>query len=528
MGLKAYRQKRQLSKTPEPGLVIGSRNRGKYLAFVVHKHAARRLHYDLRLEMEGVLKSFAVPKGPSLDPSVKRLAVHVEDHPFDYKDFEGIIPKGNYGAGGVILWDKGLYGSPFSNNRNNGEKQLLEGLKKGDLKFVLAGSKLKGEFALVKTRWDEKSWLLLKKKDQYTSTADILKKDRSVVSGKTIDELLNENPDKPAKQSNTTSRAARKSPADIVDRAPAKPMPHNIAPMLPVPIKKPFNHADWIFEVKWDGYRAIAELNGKNVLLYSRNQLSLTKMFPPIAESLQKLRIRAVLDGEIVVVDNNGMPDFGKLQHYTRSTRGHLIYYVFDILFYEGRDLTGLPLMDRKKFLREILPQNEHVKYSEHVWKDGVSFSHAAKQKGIEGVVAKYSKSLYAPGSRNGQWLKIKNRITQDCVIAGFTGPRGARKYMGSLVLGAYHEGKLVYVGHSGGSFGNVNAKTMYEKLRPLISKTCPLETTPPEKAPITWVRPVTVCEVAFTGWTEDRVMRQPIFLRVRDDKNPGETELSM
>jgi bifunctional non-homologous end joining protein LigD len=537
MGLKEYRQKRELKKTPEPGPSPSQTKSGQYLVFVVHKHASRRLHYDLRLEMEGVLKSFAVPKGPSLDPSIKRLAVKVEDHPFDYKDFEGNIPNGNYGAGGVIIWDKGFYGSPFSKDKKEGEKLLLEGLKKGDLKFVLAGVKLKGEFALVKTRWDEQSWLLLKKKDRYASTDDILKQDRSVFSDKTIDDFIGESPTPKAMAvmpspretagQNAVAATAQKSFLQIIADAPNKPMPHNIEPMLPVAIKKPFNHADWIYEVKWDGYRAIAELNDKSVLFYSRNRMPLMKKFPPVDESLQKLGLTAVLDGEIIVADDNGMPDFQKLQHYKGPASGHLIYYVFDILFYQGRDLTGLPLITRKEFLKELLPPDERIKYSEHVWKDGVSFFNAAKQKGLEGIVAKHSGSLYEPGSRNGQWLKIKNRITQDCVISGFTSPKGMRKYMGSLVLGAYSKGELIYIGHSGGGFGVENIKTMYEKLLPLARKTCPFKIKPPGNAPITWVKPTIVCEVAFTGWTKDKVMRQPVFLRLRDDKTPDQAELS-
>jgi bifunctional non-homologous end joining protein LigD len=520
MGLKEYRQKRALEKTPEPGPASLQTNEGRYLAFVVHKHASRRLHYDLRLEMDGVLKSFAVPKGPSLDPTVKRLAVHVEDHPFEYKDFEGVIPAGNYGAGRVIIWDRGLYGSPFAKDKHEGEELLLKGLRKGDLKFVLAGSKLKGEFALVKTGWDDKSWLLLKKKDRYTVADDILAQDRSVVSNKTVDELSEESPAGPAKR---TVTAAQKPVANIPAGAPVRPLPHGIEPMLAEAAQKPFNHADWLFEVKWDGYRAIAELDKGNIALYSRNGISLVKKFAPVVESLQKLGMQAVLDGEVVIADHSGKPDFQKLQDYPKSKSGRLLYYVFDILYYRGRDLTGLPLVQRKELLKSILPPDERIKYSEHIRKDGVSFFSAAKQKGIEGIVAKHSLSTYKPGTRSKQWLKIKNRITQDCVIAGFTEPRGARRYLGSIVLGAYDKGAFVYIGHSGGAFAAQTLKTMYEKLRPLARKTCPFKTMPPGESPTTWIRPVMVCEVAFAGWTKEMLMRQPRFLRFRDDKKPNE-----
>jgi bifunctional non-homologous end joining protein LigD len=527
MGLKEYRQKRALKNTSEPGPASGTKNTGRYLVFVVHKHAARRLHYDLRLEMDGVLKSFAVPKGPSLDPAVKRLAVHVEDHPFDYKDFEGVIPQGNYGAGNVILWDRGFYGSPFSSNRKNGEELLLKGLEKGDLKFVLAGNKLKGEFALVKTRWDDTSWLLLKKKDRYASESDILIQDRSVLSGKSVEELSDGTQLPARRNAGAAAGVAKKSPVEgIAATAHKAPMPHKIKPMLAGTIKKPFNDKDWLFEVKWDGYRAIAELDKTSVFLYSRNQISFMKKFSPIVEALQRLGLKAVLDGEIVVADNSGVPDFQKLQDFPKSSSGHLIYYVFDILFHNDRDLTGLPLVQRKELLKAILPRNEHIKYSEHISNNGESFFAAAKHKGIEGIVAKHSRSLYKPGARSDQWLKIKNHLTHDCIIAGFTEPRGSRKYLGSLVLGAYDKSDLVYIGHSGGAFEAETLKTMYERLLPLSRKTCPFKTKPPVDSPTTWINPLLVCEVAFTGWTKDMMMRHPRFLRIREDKNPCEAEL--
>lgn len=517
MSLKEYGQKRDKKTTTEPGIAGKQKPGGRFLVFVVHKHAARRLHYDLRLEMQGVLKSFAVPKGPSLDPSVKRLAVRVEDHPFAYKDFEGVIPEKNYGAGPVMIWDQGFYGPILRNEKHEDEKMLLKGLQKGDLKFVLAGNKLKGEFALVKTRWDEKSWLLLKKKDRYATTADVLKQNQSVVSGKTI-EMISNGP-----EARDGAGSDRELIAAILAGAPNSPLPHPVAPMLAGTGEKPFNHADWLFEIKWDGYRAVAELDSTHVSLYSRNGLSFIEKYPPVVESLQKLGLQAVLDGEIIVADENGIPDFEKLQHYKKSTAGRLIYYVFDLLSYQGHDLTGLPLLQRKEILKGLVPRDEHIKYSEHVVKDGVAFFNAAKQKGIEGIVAKHSAGRYMTGARSREWLKIKNRITQDCVIAGFTAPRGSRKYLGSLVLGAYRKGTFVCIGHSGGAFRGENPRSMLEKLMPLVQKTCPFKTVPPGDAPATWVKPALVCEVAFTGWTGERLMRQPIFLRLRDDKTPRE-----
>ncbi len=528
MSLKDYKQKRNLNKTPEPKPGITDYDRDKYLVFVVHKHAARNLHYDLRLELNGVLKSFAIPKGPSLDPSIKRLAVMVEDHPFDYKDFEGVIPEGNYGAGSVIIWDRGFYSSLYSTAKSESEEILQEGLKKGDLKFILAGEKLRGEFALVKTRMDKNSWLLIKKKDRYSTIDDILKQDRSVVSDKTIEELggkarLKE----PVRNESGRGRKQKKENFGIKD-VPQGPMPHNVRAMLTTSVKKPFNKDGWIFEIKWDGFRAIAEINKKNVLLYSRNQLSFGKKFPEIVDSLKKLGLNAVLDGEIVFVDKNGKPDFQKLHDYhggfdSKKTKGQLIYYVFDILYYDGRNLTGLELLKRKELLEKIIPKDGNVRISGHVKKDGVAFFEAARKKGIEGIMAKYSKSRYSQGARSKDWLKIKSYNAQDCVIAGFTKPGKSRKYLGSLVLGAYKKNRLIYIGHSGGGFHGKSIKTVYDKLQPFVEESCPFKTKPPESDDVTWVKPELVCEVSFAGWTKDKVMRQPNFLRFREDKVPAE-----
>jgi bifunctional non-homologous end joining protein LigD len=524
MNLQQYKQKRVLNRTPEPKPSPGGKSREQHLVFVVHKHAARRLHYDLRLELEGVLKSFAVPKGPSLDPSVKRLAVMVEDHPFGYKDFEGVIPEGNYGAGAVMIWDRGYYGHPLAKTKAESEKLLLEGLKKGDMKFVLAGHKLKGEFALVKTGWDKKSWLLLKKKDRYVSLTDVLKEDRSVLSNKVLEEISTGNQTISSGQNTEIWRRGQAASAQPgIENAPPAPMPHHVRPMLAAGAQKPFNNPDWIFEIKWDGYRAIAETGRKNVLLYSRNQLPLMDRFPLVVDSLRTLQFDAVLDGEIVVLDKSGVPDFQMLQDFRKSRQGRLVYYVFDMLFCKGRDLTGLPLFKRKEVLKTILAPTPHIVFSDHVWRDGVSFFDAAKKKGLEGIMAKNSRGAYRAGIRSGDWLKVKNHLEQDCVIAGFTGPRGLRKYIGSLVLGAYEKGKFVYIGHSGGGFGRENLKALHERLQPLVQKNCPFPDAPPEDTPITWLKPVLVGEFAFTEWTKDNIMRQPVFVRFREDKNADE-----
>jgi bifunctional non-homologous end joining protein LigD len=518
MQLGEYASKRKFEKTPEPK--PGLRHKGDRLIFVVHKHAARALHYDLRLELEGVLKSWAVPRGPSLDPSLKRLAVMVEDHPLDYKDFEGVIPEGSYGAGSVIIWDRGFYHHPSTRNQDEGEKLLLDGLRKGDLKFVLEGEKLHGEFALVRMKKDGKSWLLLKKKDRNVTKGDILKESRSVVSEKTLEEVLEAGTQKSFRQKKRNQiRVHEAMESEDLQDAPVKPMPHDIKPMLATVVKKPFDHPDWIFEVKWDGYRAVAEIRDGSVSLYSRKGISFNKKFFPITEALGKLRFDAVLDGEIVVVDEQGRPDFQMLQHYQNSGSGHLIYYVFDLLYFRGHDLTDLPLLRRKEFLKKILPFTPRIRFSDHVWKEGVLFYNVAKEKGLEGIIAKHSQSVYEAGRRSREWLKVKTQLTQEAVIAGFTEPGGGRKYFGALVLGVYEGDVLMFIGHVGGGFTANHLKDIREKLEPLIQKECPFISKPETNAPVTWVKPELVCEVALSGWTEDGVMRHPVFLRLREDK---------
>ena len=518
MGLREYKSKRKFEKTPEPK--PGIRPKGDSLIFVIHKHAARALHYDLRLELEGVLKSWAVPKGPSLDPSVKRLAIMVEDHPLDYKDFEGVIPEGNYGAGSVIIWDRGFYHHPSAKDSKENEQLLLDGIRKGDMKFILGGEKLRGEFALVKTGRDEKSWLLLKKKDRYAIKSDVLEENRSVVSNKTLEDVFEAKPEKSSGQKKINQIRLREAMemGDLKD-APVKPMPHGIKPMLATLGKEPFDHPDWIFEVKWDGYRAVAEIRDGDVLLYSRNRISLNQKFVPITDSLQKFGFEAVLDGEIVVVDDQGHPDFEMLQNYGKSESGHLLYYVFDLLHFRGHDLTNLPLLRRKELLKKILPSVPKIKFSDYIWKEGVLFFNVIKEKGLEGIIAKHSQSAYRMGRRSRQWLKMKTRLTQEGVIAGFTEPRGGRKYFGALVLGVFEGDGLTYIGHSGGGFGAKNLKEIREKMEPLIQRECPFKVKPKTNTPVTWLKPELICEVTFSGWTEDGIMRQPVFLRLREDK---------
>jgi bifunctional non-homologous end joining protein LigD len=518
MGLKDYEAKGKFEETPEPK--PGLRDTGNPLFFVVQKHAARALHYDLRLELEGVLKSWAVPRGPSLNPALKRLAVMVEDHPLDYKDFEGLIPEGNYGAGSVIVWDRGFYHYPSGAERKEGERLLLEGLGKGDLKFVLEGEKLQGEFALVKTRKDEKSWLLLKKKDRFATEQEILGQNRSVVSRKTLEEISEDDPKSSSRQKRVDRIRLREAlEGEELKDAPVKPMPKGIKPMLATLINEPFDHPDWIFEVKWDGYRAVAEIRDGEVSLYSRNGISFSRKFPSILDSLRKFGFEAVLDGEIVAVDDRGNPNFQTLQDYQKSGKGHLLYYVFDLIHFAGHDLTSLPLIRRKEILKKILPAAPNIKFSDHIVKEGGLFFRVAKERGLEGIMAKHSQSAYRMGRRSRQWLKVKTQLVQEGVIAGFTEPRGSRKHFGALVLGIFKGDELVYIGNTGGGFGIGMLREIREKLDSLIREKCPFGVEPKTNTPVTWVNPELVCEVAFHGWTDEGSMRQPVFLRLREDK---------
>jgi bifunctional non-homologous end joining protein LigD len=271
--------------------------------------------------------------------------------------------------------------------------------------------------------------------------------------------------------------------------------------------------------MKWDGYRAVAEIRDGNVSLYSRNQISLDQKFSPIADALRKPGFDAVMDGEIVVVDDQGHPNFQMLQNYQKTKSGHLLYYVFDLLHFRGHDVTGLPLIRRKELLKKVLPSSPKIKFSDHVEKDGVLFFNVVREKGLEGIIAKHSQSAYQMGKRSRQWLKVKTRLTQEGVIAGFTESRGGRKYFGSLILGVYEGDELIYIGHSGGGFTEKDLKEIRKKLDPLIQKKCPFTMEPETDTPVTWLKPELVCEVAFAGWTEDGFMRQPVFLRLREDK---------
>lgn len=512
MSLREYHKKRIFHKTPEP--------KGTHqettgpLTFVIQKHAASRLHYDFRLELSGVLKSWAIPKGPSLNPDEKRLAIMVEDHPIDYAQFEGIIPKGNYGAGTVMVWDKGVYTPIAFVDRKKAEVLLQEQLTKGHLTFIMLGEKLRGEFALVKThRGEENAWLLIKANDEYASKNDILRKDHSVLTERSMEQI--------AKQAEKKNEVWFSKPQKrIVIDAPKTAMPHHIKPMLAESSDEPFNDKDWLFEMKYDGYRAIAEIAKGDVKFYSRNNISYEEKFAPLVKSLKKFPDDAILDGEVCIVDTEGRPHFQWLQDYPKEKHGDLVYFVFDMLYYDGHDLTSLPLYRRKALLKQLLPPLPHIVYSEHIEEKGIDMFRHIHKLGIEGIMAKDKYSTYHEGQRTHDWLKIKTQKSEEVIIGGFTKPKGGRKYFGSLLAGMYKQGKLTFVGHVGGGFDEKTLETIYKKIEPLIQKTCPFSTTPETNAEAIWIKPKLIAEVTFSNWTNEGQMRHPIFLGLREDKD--------
>ncbi len=505
MALEKYKKKRDFSKTTEPEGAV--EQNAETLHFVVQKHQASRLHYDFRLELDGVLKSWAVPKGPSLNPKDKRLAMMVEDHPVSYMKFEGVIPPGNYGAGNVIVWDYGVYMSAENTDHAENEKILRKGLEKGELKIALWGEKLKGVFGLIrmKGQTSENAWLLVKDRDEYSSEEDITMRDKSVLSGETLPQ---ENPSKYS--------AIQKS-----DK-----MPTDIKPMLAKQSAAPFDKKGWIFEPKWDGYRAIALLDKGTVRLYSRNGISFNESYPTIVEELENISDRYVLDGEIVAF-KNGKPDFHSLQQYAKSPTD-VRYMLFDILYADGINLMESPLRERKMILTKILPKLPLVALTKFDEEHGIAFFKRMQKEGHEGMVAKDLNSTYREGQRSSAWLKFKIRKQQEAIILGYTAPRSGRHFFGALVLGAYENGKLVYIGHSGGGFTDRELADIASKLEKVRTEKPPVNPAtvkggwrgdPPTA--ITWVKPKYVCEVKYTEWTPERVMRHPIYAGMRLDKSP-------
>jgi bifunctional non-homologous end joining protein LigD len=563
MSLEKYAEKRDFKKTNEPK--AGKSKDRDHLIFVIQKHDATRLHYDFRLEMDGVLKSWAIPKGPSTDPKVKRLAMMVEDHPFDYLNFEGIIPKGQYGGGTVIVWDEGTY-EPIEEikGKKAQEKYLLKQLESGSVKIKLHGEKLEGEFALVKTHgMGENGWLLIKHNDAYASIKDITKEDKSILSGKTIEKMEKtsekvwqhgheEDVEKSAKPSKKKVLAkpveemvgeneaeSVVDTAELLKKAPKSAAPTNIKPMKATLVDEPFDEPGWLYEVKWDGYRAIAIISKTDAQLISRNNLLFDKYYP-INKLLKSLKLDAVVDGEIVVINDKGLSDFGALQNWRSEADGNLVYYVFDILWYDGKNLMDLPLIKRQAILKDILPaDDDQIRQSKVFDADGIQFFAAAERMGLEGIIAKKASSVYTSDLRSKEWLKIKVHKRQEVIIAGFTKNEGTSKSFSALILGVYDGKVLKYAGKVGTGFSDKLQKEMMAEFRPLITDKSPFDIVPDVDKPSrfrpkrmgakpTWLKPELVCEVAFAEVTGDGVFRQASFKGMRVDKKAKDVILEI
>jgi bifunctional non-homologous end joining protein LigD len=519
--LTEYKRKRDFEATPEPAGKV--RKKKGALVFVIQKHDATRLHYDFRLEANGVLASWAVPKGPSFNPGDKRLAMHVEDHPFEYRTFEGIIPEGHYGAGPVIVWDEGTY-------------ELAEGtdpareIAKGKIKFIMHGHKMKGEFTLVKmggrSRQGESGepWLLIKDKDRYVNPDwDIDDHPKSVKSGKTIEGIAHSRDVK--KWISPRKKSQAKRPLKEVR------LPTTSGVQLATPTDAPFNDSDWLFEIKWDGFRALATIEADgSVTLSSRNAKDLLSKFPELDDIGAAFRsLPIIVDGEIVALDREGRSSFQRLQNRIASKGSprqrsgeDVTYAAFDVLFADGRDVRKLPLEERKNILENLIVSGHHVIYSKHVTADGEKLFALAEKRGLEGIMAKRRDSPYEAGRRTRTWLKIKTHKRQEFVVGGFTEPSGSRKGFGALIVGYYEKGKLIYAGHVGTGFDHKLLVSLSKRLHALERKSNPFSTTPPRStgAPH-WISPELVCEVRFTEWTDEGYLRHPAFLGLREDKDP-------
>lgn len=517
--LTSYRAKRTADRTLEPAGTLPPPPSGSALRFVVHQHAARRLHWDLRLELDGVYQSWAVPRGPSRNPADKRLAVHVEDHPIEYGEFEGMIPEGNYGAGAVIIWDRGQW-IPLEDPET--------GLKKGKLLFNLEGYKLRGRWTLVKIKREEKEWLLIKERDGYVATDGDAFPEGSVLSGLTVEQLAGKADPAAAIRKDLEKRKVPRRKVSLDD---AKPM-------LAESRDEPFDKKGWMFELKLDGYRMRAgrEAGTKSTgtaRILTRNDNDATATFPEVAKAVAALPYDGlVFDGEIVVHDDQGRPSFQRLQNRAGLSRQPEIrramivtpatFYVFDLLAFEDFDLRGLPLTDRKEILQRVLPAAGPLKYSEHIPEKGKALYEHVIEIGLEGIIAKKADSPYRAG-RSPHWIKVRADQTDDFVVVGYTAPEGSRGGFGALHLGDYVDGKLTYAGRAGSGFNSAQLKDVHAQLEQLRRPTPPVVGPVPKGKEHTWIEPRLVLEVRYRERTGDHLLRQPVFLRFRDDKKPEE-----
>jgi bifunctional non-homologous end joining protein LigD len=526
--LDEYRAKRDFTRTEEPAPAELKPGSGP-LKFVIQKHAARRLHYDFRLEVDGVLKSWPIPRGPSYDPHERRLAVMTEDHPLDYGSFEGIIPKGEYGGGEVIVWDAGIYApeeryQPSAASRDRAEELVRRGIAQGKLTIFLQGGKLRGAWTLVHTQ--DKNWLFLKKDDSFADTGrDVTLEDASVLSQLTIEDL---------KAGRVPQRRANLLPeVATTPGARRAPMPKMLSPMLPALTDKPFKNAGWLFEPKLDGYRVLAYVKDGEVKLYSRRGLDCSGEYPWLVDAIGNQPYREILlDGEIVAIDDNGRPSFQLLQNRGGEPKPVLLYYAFDVLYREGYDLRGAALEERKALLAASVIPSERIRIVDTFAEDGVTLFEAAKANGMEGIVAKRRDSRYEPAKRSEAWLKIKATHSDEFVVGGYTAGSGSRaSTFGSLIVGYFANGdrKLTYVGHAGSGFDDRTLGAIYKKLQPLRTTECPFNGEVPTvgrwvrpgkaEGPITWVRPQLVAQVKYTERTSDGILRAPVFMGLREDK---------
>ena len=529
MGLETYRKKRDFSRTSEPSgpppkKRMAPRKAGatrtkrgpaaaKAPMFVIQKHAARRLHYDFRLEMDGVLKSWAVPKGPSLDPKEKRLAVQVEDHPIDYADFEGTIPRGEYGAGNVIVWDRGVWapsGDPH------------EGLARGKLKITLAGEKLRGGFTLVRMggrKGGDGSWLLMKEADAEArplAEGDALEeRPESVITSRTLDDMATGQDVKPTKRAASGPDPAR------IEGARQAPLPRTPEPQLATLVDRAPVGPGWVYELKYDGYRVLASIEDGEARFVTRNGKDWSRKFVALKDAVESLPLKsAVLDGEVAVLRSDGTTDFQALQNALRQgNQAKLVYFVFDLLYLDGQDLRGARLGDRKAALAQVLAAAPAaIRYSDHLEGDGTEVRERACKLALEGVIAKRIGGKYHAG-RAHDWLKLKCQHRQELVIGGYTDPSGSRAGFGALLIGVHDaKGQLMFSGKTGTGFTAATLRDLHEKLQSLETPRSPF-VSPPRMRGVHWVEPKLVAEVQFTGWTQDGRLRHPSFLGLREDR---------
>lgn len=522
--LAEYARKRNFKKTPEPGAIFKKASKKGQLRFVIQEHHASHLHWDFRLEMDGVLKSWSVPKGPSRDPAVKRLAVEVEDHPVSYGSFEGIIPENEYGGGKVYIWDAGTWQAKADGK---------SGLAKGRLEFFLKGKKLKGEWMLLRTRTrtgSKPQWLLMKRTDEFAEKGD---------------EAIIEHPDdkkrvgsaKAEKEPAKKSLASKKSPSaktTVKKAGPAKPakaarrairtdVPDFIAPQLAELVEEPPTGTGWIHETKYDGYRTQAHLEKGNIQLFTRTAQDWSEKYPTIVQTLRKLAAKhdAILDGEVVWSDEQGRSDFQSLQNAMSSRDASALgYFVFDLLSLDGEDLRHLPLLERKERLEKLLKPlaKTPVLYSGHLEGQPEEFLNASCRADLEGIISKRRDAPYVSG-RNDNWVKSKCKRRQEFVIGGYTDGTGSRLGFGALLLGVYEEGQLRYVGKVGTGFDSELLLSIQKKLKKLETEKNPFEVKAPRGKGLHWVKPTMVAEISFANWTTDEILRVPVFKGLRTDK---------